>query len=118
MKTTDLCAICGQQRVSHALGLDEACGHFAENDTDAKRILIEENKLLKNMVNVATACQEWDDNPLPEDAIIDAAFPTRSGEHEVYGEAMRLVSARRSKFGLVSLVNWLLLEIKKLKASK
>lgn len=53
----------------------------------------------------------WDDThdqPLPEDADIDAAFPTRSGRHDLYAEAMRLVGARRSKSGLVALVNWLL----------
>jgi hypothetical protein len=50
----------------------------------------------------------WDDTPLPEDAEIEAAFPTRSERHDLYGEAMRLVGARRSKQGLVALVNWLL----------
>lgn len=50
-----------------------------------------------------------DDKPLPEDAEIKAAFPTRSERHDLYGEAMRLVGARRSKGGLVALVTWLLL---------
>lgn len=49
------------------------------------------------------------DTKLPEDAAIKAAFPTRSGRHDLYQEAMRLVGARRSKAGLVELVNWLLL---------
>lgn len=48
------------------------------------------------------------DAPIPEDAQIDAAFPTSSGRHDLYKEAMRLVGAKRSKAGLVSLVNWLL----------
>jgi hypothetical protein len=56
----------------------------------------------------ADAWKDEDDKPLPEDAQIHAAFPTRSGRHDLYGEAMRLVSARYSKGGLVALVNWLL----------
>lgn len=56
-----------------------------------------------------TTERNWDgDAPLPEDAEIDAAFPTRSGRHGLYMEAMRLVGARHSKGGLVALVNWLL----------
>jgi hypothetical protein len=51
---------------------------------------------------------KWDDAPQPEDDAINATFPTRTGKHETYGEAMRLVSARRSKGALVGLVNWLL----------
>lgn len=49
-----------------------------------------------------------DDRPLPEDPQIEAAFPTRSGRHDLYGEAMRFVGARYTKGGLVALVNWLL----------
>jgi hypothetical protein len=50
----------------------------------------------------------WGDKPLAEDAAIDAVFPTRSNRHDLYAEALRLVSARHSKGGLVDLVNWLL----------
>lgn len=57
------------------------------------------------------AWKDVDDKPLPEDPKIEAAFPTRSGRHDLYQEAMRLVGARFSKRGLVALVNWLLLEI-------
>jgi hypothetical protein len=53
----------------------------------------------------------WDDDkPLPEDAEISAAHPLRSGRHDLYAEAMRLVGAKRSKFALVELVTWLLLK--------
>lgn len=52
----------------------------------------------------------WEDQPIPEDEAIKAAHPTRSGQHEAYQEAMRLVGAKRSKAALVELVNWLLLE--------
>lgn len=55
----------------------------------------------------------WGDAPLAEDPEIDAAHPLRRSHddpaaHRRYGEAMRLVGARRSKRGLVDLVNWLL----------
>jgi hypothetical protein len=53
----------------------------------------------------------WSDAPQPEDEAIRAAFPTRTGEHGLYGEAMRLVSARHSKYALVALVNWLLSKV-------
>lgn len=55
-----------------------------------------------------TSVDEWDDRPIPEDAAIHAAFPTRSERHDLYQEAMRLVGAKRSKGELVKLVNWLL----------
>lgn len=51
------------------------------------------------------------DWPLPEDAEIDRAHPLRSRKHDLYQEAARLVSAKRSKFALVALVNWLLLRL-------
>lgn len=62
---------------------------------------------------VSDAWKDCVDRPLPEDPEIEAAFPTRSGEHELYADAMRYVSARYSKGGLVALVHWLLLENKK-----
>jgi hypothetical protein len=52
-----------------------------------------------------------DDQPLPEDDQICAAHPLRTGNHERYVEAMRLVGAKRSKYALVDLVNWLLSRI-------
>lgn len=55
---------------------------------------------------------EWtqEDLPLPEDAVIHAAHPNRTGAHERYQEALRLVGAKRSKYALVDLVNWMLSE--------
>lgn len=55
--------------------------------------------------------QEWADRPTPEDAAIAEAFPTRSGRHDTYQRAMRLVGDRHSKGALVALVNWLLIRI-------
>jgi hypothetical protein len=52
---------------------------------------------------------EADDQPLPEDKAIDAAHPINDERNdELYEEALRLVGARRSKYGLVELVTWLL----------
>jgi hypothetical protein len=56
------------------------------------------------------AVEAWADSPLPEDDAIKAAHPTRTGRHDLYAEAQRLVSARHSKAGLVELVNWLLVQ--------
>lgn len=57
-----------------------------------------------------TSKDEWDDKELSpeEEQAMHEAFPTRSGRHELYAEAMRLVGAKRSKGELVKLVNWLL----------
>lgn len=57
--------------------------------------------------------EEWADRPTPEDEAIGAAFPTRSGSHAQYQEAMRLVGARHSKGALVAMTNWLLLRLDK-----
>ena len=48
------------------------------------------------------------------DAAIDEAFPTNTGRHDLYAEALRLVGARDSKAELVELVNWLLAKNDKL----
>lgn len=41
---------------------------------------------------------------------IDAAFPTRSGSHQQYAAARKMVGHRHSKGQLVALVNWILVE--------
>ena len=50
----------------------------------------------------------WDDRTDEWTEQIKEAFPTRSGSHEHYAEAMRMVGNRHSKGELVALVNWLL----------
>lgn len=75
--------------------------------------LIEKIDELELDLKKATVWKDEDDHPLPEDAEIEAAFPTRSGKHEIYAEAMRMVSARYSKSGLIALVNMLLHRIAK-----
>lgn len=57
------------------------------------------------------------DGTLPEDRAIAEAFPTRSGRHDLYATAARLVGAKRSKPALIALVNWLLLRLAKAEAS-
>jgi len=51
---------------------------------------------------------ECGDMAQPEDDSIRAAHPLRTGRHDLYAEAMRLVGAKHSKRALVDLVNWLL----------
>jgi hypothetical protein len=53
----------------------------------------------------------WEDRPDQWSEEIHDAFPTRSGSHEEYADAMRMVGNRRSKGALVALVNWLLVEL-------
>ncbi len=43
--------------------------------------------------------------------MIKAAHPMRSGSHDEYAMAMKMVGHRHSKRALVELVNWLLLEL-------
>ena len=62
--------------------------------------------------------QPWEgDKPLPEDAAINRAHPLMTQAHELYREAMRLVGARHSKYGLVELVNWLLCRTKRMQGA-
>lgn len=68
---------------------------------------------LKQQLVAKTAWSE-DDRPIPEDnAILDAHPATcEKPDHELYVEAMRMVGAKRSKYALVDLVNWLLVRLK------
>lgn len=52
--------------------------------------------------------EEWSDCKDEWSEAISAAFPTRSGSHDHYATAMRMVGNRQSKGELVALVNWLL----------
>lgn len=51
-----------------------------------------------------------------EQAAILAAFPTRSGRHDLYAEARRFVSERHEKSELIALVTWLLYREEQAKA--
>lgn len=56
-----------------------------------------------------------DDKPLPEDDEIESVHPMSDladeGKFKRYENALRLVGARHSKYGLVNLVNWLLYKV-------
>ena len=67
---------------------------------------------LQWVLDHAMGWQDGNDDEWSEE--IRSAHPIRSASHEQYGEAMRMVSNRRSKFELVNLVNWLLLRIHRL----
>ena len=56
---------------------------------------------------------DWEDQEDEWSEQIKAAFPTRSGSHDEYGMAMKMVGNRHSKSSLVALVNWLLVRCKK-----
>lgn len=47
---------------------------------------------------------------MTEQEKIEAAHPMKTGRHDLYKEAMRLVGEREAKYDLVNLVNWLLAE--------
>jgi hypothetical protein len=52
----------------------------------------------------------WEEKRDEWDKEIRAAFPTRSGSHDEYGVAMRMVGNRHDKASLIALVNWLLVK--------
>jgi hypothetical protein len=54
--------------------------------------------------------RDWEDVDDEWTEQIKAAHPTRSGSHDEYGIAMRMVGHRHSKGELVALVNWLLVQ--------
>ena len=58
----------------------------------------------------------WEDTDDEYSDAIREAFPTRSGSHEEYAIAMKMVGNRYSKGELVALVNWLLVENRKLRS--
>jgi hypothetical protein len=94
------------------------CSHFHALTRLLPRVVEDEKRIreLEERIDAHAADAEaeymatWDDAPLAEDAAIQAAFPTRTGRHDLYVEATRLVGATRSKGKLVALVNWLLAE--------
>ena len=105
--------------IGYILGaIDELKAELATEKEDSKNFSEMNSELLAEIVARTDkpcapsddAWKEEEDKPLPEDDKIHRAFPTRSGRHDLYAEAMRLVGARYSKAGLVALVNWLLHE--------
>jgi len=64
---------------------------------------------LKDEFDQVTLEPNWEDREDEWTSRIAEAHPTRSGSHEDYACAMRMVGARHSKRALVDLVNWLLI---------
>jgi hypothetical protein len=56
---------------------------------------------------------DWEDVDDEWTAAIKEAHPTKSGSHEEWGQAMKMVGHRHSKGELVALVNWLLVRLRK-----
>lgn len=56
--------------------------------------------------------RDWEDVDDEWTEAIDAAFPTRSGSHDEYATARKMIGHRHSKGQLVALVNWLLVRLK------
>lgn len=55
---------------------------------------------------------DWEDVKDQWSEAIKAAHPTRNNVHDYWATAMTMVGHRHSKYALVELVNWLLLEMK------
>ena len=84
-------------------------------DRDLGRATVESDvmSLAMQFDKVREEAVAWADDEDEWSGKIRDAFPTRSGSHEEYGIAMRMVGNRHSKGELVSLVNWLLVELNK-----
>jgi hypothetical protein len=103
------------------------CGHceWDNNGLKAQRMAMLEDanrraneaigSQAEELGNIIKKMGQWseEDEPLPEDEAIMAARPVETGDHDTYMEALRLVGAKRSKYALVDLVNWLLRRLKK-----
>lgn len=81
-------------------------------------VSVEDMRQLELRLEELTTWRSESDEALPEDAAIDAAHPMVTGVHDYYPVALRLVGARRSKYGLVNLVNWLLTRIDAAESAK
>jgi hypothetical protein len=79
---------------------------FAKVAASTEQLLARNDELIEQLRQASA----WEDTADEWTAVIAAAYPTRSGSHDEYGIAMRMVSSRRSKGQLVALVNWLLVE--------
>jgi hypothetical protein len=55
--------------------------------------------------------RDWEDVDDQWTEKIHAAHPARSGSHDTYATAMKMVGNRHSKGELVALVNWLLVKL-------
>lgn len=83
---------------------------------ESPRKLVEElQSRIKRMSEVMELfTYEWseDDREIPEDEDIKQIHPLNTDDFETYMKAVQMVSAKRSKYALVNLVNYLLAGIK------
>ena len=93
----------GSMKYSDAMAVEQA-----DIDRSVNAILGPPGERTANPLDEAWNNLSCDDAPLPEDPDIRAAGPARTGRHDLFTEAFRLVGAKRSKMALVYLVNWLL----------
>lgn len=102
MLTPEQLAELDKQYICGELKMYQVCSLLEHAHAQQARISELEQKL--------AALETWseEDKPLPEDADIEAAHPLSTGRHDIYTEAVNIVGAKRSKFALVALVNWLL----------
>jgi hypothetical protein len=103
----------GEYDIDHIKGAYEYLLHSTANIQYANQcagVLYQE---ILNLVKKETEARSWaeEDLPLPEDEQIEAAHPLITGRGDLYVEAERMVHAKRSKYALVDLVNWLLARI-------
>lgn len=123
MSIVKVCPECGYTAAEHPDGRLSCLDHLrARAEAAEKRVAWLEafnetqTGIIADYEKHVAQLEAWpalgeDDRPLPEDEQIATAHPTRTGQHATYEEAMRLVGARRSKMGLVTLVNWLLVRM-------
>lgn len=98
---------------THWEGCWEADTHGECARIHARAAVNHTHKLQEDLADAISAkerAEAWteEDQPLPEDDAIMAQHPINSCNHAQYAEALRLVGAKRSKYALVDLVNWLL----------
>lgn len=111
-------AVASSLRRDRKLQVDE----LKSNNARIVQELLEKEATIAKLREELNQYKDWsvfgdeEDSPIPEDEQIRAAHPMQTKQHKLYEEAMRLVGAKKSKFALVSLVNWLLAELAEAKA--
>ena len=94
MAMSSLCSVCNSYPCP-------GCTGAAIDEVVRLRVKVADLRAILADVHWDDIEDEWADQ-------IREAFPTRSGSHDHYAEAMRMVGHRHSKGELVALVNWLL----------
>lgn len=91
-----------------------------KHKTDAAKIEGLERELAA-LREQLVSLKEWSvvqDRPIPEDKEIESFHPLNGGDDKLFAEAVRLVSAKHSKYGLVNAVHWLLSKLASMTAQR